>query len=119
MVQPFSGVSSSAGTWEPGAFGMVFQRSRLASSGRLEHQPDALYPDLAQVGIASALDGDRPALRLSSAHPYARGFVAGGEQLAGDLLALDLAPGDHELEIAVRTGYGILPGWPLRYRAEP
>jgi len=115
----FAHVSTSAGTWSPGPFSVVFQRNRLVTSRRLEHSPEPFYPDLAQVAVQTALDGDRPALRLTAAHPYARGFVAGGEPLPGDLLTLDTSPGDHELMLAVRTGYGALPGQPLRYRAGP
>jgi hypothetical protein len=116
----FSGTSSStAGTWAPGSFGVVFQRTRLATSNRLEHRPDALYPDLSQLSVETALDGGRPALRLASAHPYARGFVADGASLPIAVLPLDRAPGDHEVMLAARTDYGALPGKPLRYRVEP
>jgi hypothetical protein len=115
----FRGIpSSTAGTWAPGSFGIVFQRTRLATSNRLEHRPDALYPDLSQLGVQTALDGERPALRLATAHPYARGFVADGNPLPAVLLPLDQAPGDHELILAARTDYGALPGKPLRYRVE-
>jgi transglutaminase-like putative cysteine protease len=115
----FTGIpSSTAGTWAPGSFGMVFQRTRLATSNRLEHQPGALYPDLSQLGVQTALDGERPALRLAAAHPYARGFAADGNPLPATLLPLDQAPGDHALTLAARTDYGALPGKPLRYRVE-
>jgi transglutaminase superfamily protein len=110
--------SSAAGTWAPASFGVVFQRTRLATSNRLEHQPDSLYPDLSQLSVEAALDGELPALRLASAHPYARGFTADGKPLASDLLPLDRGPGDHELMLAARTGYAALPGKPLRYRAD-
>jgi Transglutaminase-like superfamily len=108
--------SSAAGTWAPCSFGVVFQRTRLAPSGRLEHRPDVLYPDLSQINVETALDGERPALRLASAHPYARGFTAGGNPLPADLLPLDGGPGEHELMLAARTGYATLPGKPLRYQ---
>lgn len=112
----FAHITSTAGTWSPGPFGLVFQRDRLAISGRLEHRPDALYPDLSEIAVQTALDGNRPALRLTAVHPYAKGFTAGDEPLAGDLLVLDLAPGVHQLQLAVRTMYGDLVGRPLRYR---
>jgi hypothetical protein len=115
----FSGLSSStAGTWARGSFGMVFQRIRLADSNRLEHRPDALYPDLSQLSVQTALDGERPALRLATAHPYARDFSADGNPLPAAVLPLDQAPGDHEVMLAARTGYGALPGKRLRYRVE-
>ena len=125
----FAHVMSSAGTWSPGPFGLVFQRNRMAFSHRLEHSPEPFYPDLSQIGVQTALGGDRPALRLTSAHPYARGFLADGDLLPGDslpgdvlpgdVLPLDQSPGEHELMLAVRTDYGALPGKPLRYRVEP
>jgi hypothetical protein len=109
--------SSAAGTWAPGSFGVVFQRARLATSGRLEHGPDALYPDLSQLGVETAVDGELPALRLTAAHPFARGFTADGKPLPADLLPLNRGPGEHELTLAAQTDYGTLPGQPLRYRA--
>jgi hypothetical protein len=112
----FAHVSSNAGTWPAGPFGLVFQRDRLVTSHRLEHDPGVLYPDLSQVGIETALDGGRPALRLSTAHPYATGFAVDGAELDGDLLVLDTSAGGHEHQVAARTGYGILAGRPLRYR---
>ncbi len=74
----FAHTTSGAGTWWPGPFGLVFQRTMLRVSGRLEHAPNALYPDLSELGVESALDGRQPALRLSAAHPFARGFAAAG-----------------------------------------
>jgi Transglutaminase-like superfamily len=109
--------SSTAGTWAPASFGVVFQRTRLAPSGRLERRAEALYPDLSQLSVQTAADGDRPALRLASAHPHARGFAADGHPLPCDLLPLDGGPGQHELMLAARTGYATLPGQPLRYLA--
>jgi hypothetical protein len=115
----FAHVGSNAGTWASGPFGLIFQRDRMVVSTRLEHGPDVFYPDLSQLGVASALaDGGRPALRLSTAHPYATGFAVDGAELDCDLLVLDATVGDHEHEVAVRTGYGILAGHPLCYRAE-
>jgi hypothetical protein len=65
-----------------------------------------------------ALDGERPALRLATAHPYARDFSADRNPLTGAVLPLDQAPGDHEIMLAARTSYGALPGKRLRYRVE-
>jgi len=109
-------VTSNAGTWSPRPFGLVFQRTMLHTSRRLEHRPEALYPDLSELGVETALDDHRPALRLISAHPFARGFAADGASLASDILRLDDTPGEHEVSIAVRTDYGPLPGRMLRYR---
>jgi hypothetical protein len=68
--------------------------------------------------VQTVLDGARPALRLTAAHPYARGFLVDGDPLPGDLLTLDQSPGDHVLTLAVRADYGALPGKPLRYQVE-
>jgi Transglutaminase-like superfamily len=114
----FAYVSSNAGTWASGPFGLIFQRDRLVVSGRLEHEPDVFYPDLSEVGVEAVLDGGRPALRLSTAHPYPSGFAVDGAGLDGDLLVLDTTAGEHEHEVAVRTDYGILASHPLRYRVE-
>ena len=111
----FAHVTSGAGTWSPGPFGLVFQRTMLPMSRRLERRPEALYPDLSELGVESALDDHEPALRLISAHPFARGFAADGADLAGDVLRLDATPGEHEVSIAARTDYGLLPGRMLRY----
>lgn len=113
----FAHVTSTAGTCSPGPFGLVFQRDRLATSGRLEHRPGALYPDLSEIAVQAALDGDRPALQLTAAHPYANGFAADGEPLLDDLLVLDLTPGERVLQLAVRTAYGVLDSRTLRYRS--
>lgn len=115
----FANITSNAGTWSPGPFGVVFQRSRLATSARLEHDPGSLYPELSQLGVQTELDGSSPALRLYTAHPYATGFAVDGTEIGGDLLRLDTSPGDHEHQLAVRTRYGILASRALRYRAEP
>jgi hypothetical protein len=115
----FCHVTSSAGTWEPGEYSVIFQRDMLASSNRLEHRPDAFYPDLSEVGVQTVLDGDSPALKLTAAHPYARSFEVNCQSLPADVLPLDLAPGDHAVELAVRTDYGALPGKHLRYTVAP
>jgi Transglutaminase-like superfamily len=115
----FANVSTTAGSWGGEPYGLVFQRTRLVTTGRLEHGPEAFYPDLSELGVQAALDDDgRPALRLSTAHPYATGFAIDQAPLNCELLVLDTAPGDHEYELAVRTRYGILAGHTLRYRVE-
>jgi hypothetical protein len=115
----FANVTSNAGTWTDGQFSVVCQRDRLLTSKRLERDPGAFYPDLSELSVATALEDDgRPALRLSTAHPYATGFAVDGTALEGDTLVLDTAPGDHEHDLAVRTGYGILAGHLLAYRVE-
>jgi hypothetical protein len=111
----FAHATSSAGTWSPGPLGLVFQRTMLPMSRRLERRPEALYPDLSELGVETALDGRQPAVRLSAAHPFARGFAAAGANLAGDILRLDDRPGEHETSLAVRTDYGLLPSRTLRH----
>lgn len=111
----FASVNSKAGTWSPGPFGVVFQRAMMVTSGPLRASPDALYPDLTEIGVQTTLDGDLPALRLASAHPYCRGFAADGDPVDGDVMRLSHSAGVHEVELAVRTDYGTLAGHPLRY----
>jgi hypothetical protein len=111
----FAHATSDAGTWSPGPFGLVFQRTMLHMSRRLERRPEALYPDLSELGVESALDGQQAAVRLIPAHPFARGFAVGGADLAGDMLRLEDVPGEHEAPLAVRTDYGLLPGRTLRF----
>jgi hypothetical protein len=115
----FASVSSAAGTWSPGPFGVVFQRNRLVTSGLLRRSPDVLYPDLAEIGVRTALDGDRAALRLSSAHPYCRGFAVDGQPADGDVVPLDQGAGEHEMVLATVTDYGALAGHLVSYRVEP
>ena len=75
-----------------------------------------LYPDLSEIGVRTALDGDRPALRLSSAHPYCRGFAADGQAVAGDVVPLDQGAGEHELVLAAVTDYGVLAGHVMKFQ---
>jgi hypothetical protein len=111
----FAHATSDAGTWSPGPLGLVFQRTMLHMSRRLEHRPEVLYPDLSELGVETALDGHQPAVRLTAAHPFARGFATAGIDIAGDIVRLDDRPGEHETSLAVRTDYGLLPGKTLRY----
>jgi Transglutaminase-like superfamily len=111
----FAHMTSNAGTWSPGPFGLVFQRTMLFVSRRLEHLPGALYPDLSEIGVESALHDQRTALRLTAAHPFARGFAADGTDLGGDVLLLADTTGEHEASLAVRTDYGLLAARPVRY----
>lgn len=115
----FASVSSAAGTWSPGPFGVVFQRDRLVTSGLLRRSPDVLYPDLAEIGVRTALDGDRAALRLSSAHPYCRGFAVDGQPADGDVVPLEQGAGEHEMVLATVTDYGGLAGHLVSYRVKP
>ncbi|MGC8487462.1 MAG: transglutaminase domain-containing protein [Clostridia bacterium] len=112
----FAHTTTSAGTWSPGAFVLPFQREWIVTSRQLEHEPDALYPDLSEIGVETALDGGQPALRLSAAHPYASGFAAAGTELSGDVYPIIMTAGEHAVELAVRTPYGTLAGKMLRYR---
>jgi hypothetical protein len=115
----FAHITSTGGTVAPGAFGMLFQRTMVTTSRRLERRPDALYPDLSQIGVETAVADGRPALRLSCAHPYARGFAADGHALPGDVVALDLAAGEHAMQLSVRTDYGLLASQRLSYQVGP
>lgn len=111
----FAHVTTSAGSWSPEPFGLVFQRITMQLSQRLEHYPDVLYPDLSELGIETALQAGQPAVRLVSAHPFARGFSADGTDLESDVLVLDCTPGEHEHALAARTDYGVLRSRTLKY----
>lgn len=112
----FTHTTTTAGTWSPGPFALPFQREWIVTSRRLEQDPAALYPDLTEIGVETALFEDQPALRLATDHPYSTGFLADSQRLDGDLYPLDLRSGEHEVELAVATPYGSLPGKTLRYR---
>lgn len=60
----FAHATTTAGTWSPEPFGVVFQRITLQASHRLEHHPGALYPDLSELGIETTLREGQPAVRL-------------------------------------------------------
>lgn len=117
----FASLSTTGATWSADPFVPVFQRSHLIVTDRLEHRPDAVYPDLSEVGMGMTLVDGKPAVRLSTPHPYPRGFVAIEDGLQHELIphdpvwALRDTPGAHETELSVRTAYGRLPGRPLRY----
>ncbi|HEY2506563.1 MAG TPA: transglutaminase domain-containing protein [Streptosporangiaceae bacterium] len=111
----FAHVTTSAGSWSPEPFGIVFQRVTMQLSQRLEHHPDALYPDLSELGVETALLDGQPAVRLVSGHPFARGFAADGTELDSDMLVLNCTPGEHEHALQARTDYGTLRSRMLRY----
>jgi hypothetical protein len=111
----FAQTSTTAGTWSPDPVAMPFQRDWIVTTHRLEYDPSPLYPDLSEMGVETAVEAGQPALRLLTAHPYHAGFVANGRKLDADVYPLDLTPGEHVIELAVATAYGVLPGKRLRY----
>ena len=111
----FAHVTTTAGTWSQEPLGLVFQRIEMNRAKRVEHRPDALYPDLSELGIETLLRGDQPAVRLITAHPFARGFTTDGARLESDTFTLDSTPGTHEHALAARTDYGTLHSQALRY----
>ena len=114
----FAHVTSSAGTWSPGPFALAFQRQWIVTSRTLEQDSAALYPDLTEIGVETALWENQPALRLATHHPYHTGFVADAQRLDGNVYPLDAHPGEHRVALAVATPYGTLPGKTLRYRVD-
>jgi hypothetical protein len=114
----FGDVSTTGAGWAQGGFGAVFQRDRLRQTPRLERDPGRLYPDLSEIGIGVELVGDRAAVRLLTAHPFADGYVVDGLQVPLDdpLWKLTRAEGEHEVRISVRTRWSSLPTKMLRYR---
>lgn len=120
----FHSAGTTGGTWTAGTFVPVFQRNRFLVTDRLERRPDALYPDLSELAIGTALVDGRPAVRPAAAHPFAEGFTVrfGGRDhpLPPDAPAWVLpdTPGKHLAEIAVRTRYATLVGRRLRWRVD-
>ncbi len=112
----FAHATSTSGTWSPRPFSLPFQRRGIVTSRRLEQDPAALYPDLTEIGVETALWEDRSALILATNHPYTTGFLADAQPLDGDLYPLDLRTGEHQVALAVATPYGSLPAKTLRCR---
>lgn len=81
---------------------------------RIENERRTGHP-AAMLGLPSASQDGQPAVRLVSAHPFARGFTADGTELESDLLVLDCTPGEHEHALAARTDYGVLRSRTLGY----
>lgn len=112
----FFSITTTAGTWSAGPLSLVFQRTRLLDTGRVERSPDALYPDLNQIAVRSALVDGRPALRFESPHPYSCGFARDGKLLDGDILFLDEGP--QEALVSAVTPYGQLSAQRVRWRVQ-
>jgi hypothetical protein len=117
----FASQSTTGAIWSDGPFTPVFQRGHLLVTDRLERGPEPLYPDLSEVGIGVALLDGEPAVRLFTPHPHARGFVVVEDGVQREIALQDpvwplpQAPGEHVVEVSVRTAYGRLAARPLRY----
>jgi hypothetical protein len=115
----FAHIGTNGATWSDGPFVPVFQRTRLASASVLLHDGRHAYPDLSQIAIGVELAGRECAIRLSTEHPYATGFVVqpGAVELSLDspVWTLDTSPGEHLVELAVRTRFGAGRAHPFRY----
>jgi hypothetical protein len=119
----FASVSTTGGTWSRGAFLPVFQRDGAVVADPLLSAPDALYPDLAHLEVAAIVADGAPAVRVAPAHPYATGIRATDPErgvrtevaAADPVLVLDLAAGDHEVELATVTPYAVLEPRRLAY----
>lgn len=59
-------------TWASGAYSPVFQDRHWIGTDHLTTNLDVLNPDLRDVHVGLAGTRDRPMLRLTSTHPYAR-----------------------------------------------
>lgn len=112
----FGSATIGDATWSAGSYVPVFQRSQLLTDAVLR-DPAPLYPDLSEIEVAPAAVDGGAAVRLATAHPYAIGFLAGDVEIPLDnpLWTLSSAPGEHRVEVAVRTRYGRLRGRSLRY----
>jgi hypothetical protein len=115
----FAHIGTDDVTWSDGPFVPVHQRTRLVSTPLLLRDGRHCYPELSRIAIGVEQDGRECAIRLSAEHPYATGFVVqpGPVELALDspVWTLDTSPGEHLVELAVRTPFGIGRPHPFRY----
>jgi len=85
----------------------------LLRDGRYSH------PDLSRIAIGVELAGRECAIRLPTEHPYATGFVVqpAAVELSRDspVWTLDTSPGEHTVDLAVRTPFGTGRSHPFRY----
>lgn len=103
---------------------LVFQTTRVMRTGRLVHDPGAVYPDLSVPAVGIGGDIEAPLVTLATAHPCATGFVVTEGEDAFEVPIDDAKwelreeSGTHDAAIAVRTRYGACRPVPLRYRRE-
>jgi hypothetical protein len=115
----FGHVGTDDATWSDGPFVPVFQRTSLVSTPLLLRDGRYSHPDLSRIAIGVELAGRECAIRLSTEHPYATGFVVqpAAVELSRDspVWTLDTSPGEHVVELAVRTPFGTGRSHPFRY----
>ncbi|MGH8880307.1 MAG: hypothetical protein ACRD0P_23630, partial [Stackebrandtia sp.] len=105
-----------------GEYVPVFQTDNVAVARVLLHEPGGLYPDLSGLRVEVADADGRPALVFHSVHPFVTGFQlshAHGvtiELAPGDAWPLPFDSGEHTVQVAARSDYGVLTAQPLRYR---
>ena len=78
----FAHISTTGATWSEGPFVPVFQRTRLVSSPPFLRDARHAYPDLSQIAVGVELAGRECAIRLSTEHPFATGFVVSSSTVA-------------------------------------
>lgn len=108
--------------WRQGSFTPYFEGSPSRVPVLVADALQA-YPDLAELGIAFVVSEGRQAIQPLPVHPFATGYrITDGES------HVDLAltepwvfparqPGDHQMEIAVRTDYGTLRPFTIKWTA--
>ncbi len=108
----FASVTTTGYTWAEDTFSPVFQDIGIIKTGRLLHDGDQAYPRLSDVSIALAGSLEKPAVRLSTQHPYARAFRVVHADAAAEIpldnarWTMPMTPGRHSLEISPLTDYG-------------
>jgi hypothetical protein len=118
----FAHAYTTGGAWESPGYTPVFQRTWVNPTPRLERAGRRLYPDLSELGIGIASDAGRVAFELVTAHPFADGFeVRSGATVervprSAPRWVLAEGPGEHIVELATHTRYGVLAAKILRYR---
>ncbi|MBB5867963.1 transglutaminase-like putative cysteine protease [Allocatelliglobosispora scoriae] len=117
----FAAAYTTGAAWvEHGFVPMV--DGRFYRSPRLIREASLAYPDLAELAVSIAVTDDVPLLRPHLRHPFATAVRvtdgdSGGEVPVDGGWPLRLSPaGDHHVELAVVTPFGVLRPAEIRYR---
>ncbi|HKD96916.1 MAG TPA: hypothetical protein VKB69_04865 [Micromonosporaceae bacterium] len=109
-------------TWRSGAYVPAFESQHVATCTYLLRDPDACYPDLADIAVGISAIGGGPHLLMHTAHPYALGFQVMLDGYAPVRVPVDQprwrfagGAGENSAVVAVRTPYGTLRGSQVRY----
>lgn len=114
----FASVSTPAGWYAPpGELPSPQSQDRhWSKSPRLVREAGRLWLDLGKIELGFGEGAGKPYLKLSSPHPYAKGFRVGGLEHTGNPASVPLEDlrGMEELELQTLTTYGALRTQSLR-----